>query len=85
MAIFPKAGVGSIEDTAYQHFNPRLKGKVMDYQSTTVKDPVCDMEINPTDAAGGTREYKGKTYYFCALGCKQAFDENPEHYASKRD
>jgi len=24
--------------------------------------------------------YKGKTYYFCASGCKIAFEENPEKY-----
>jgi YHS domain-containing protein len=24
--------------------------------------------------------YKGKTYYFCAPGCKIAFEENPEKY-----
>jgi YHS domain-containing protein len=26
-------------------------------------------------------EYEGKTYYFCAPGCKKAFDENPKKYA----
>jgi YHS domain-containing protein len=25
-------------------------------------------------------DYKGKTYYFCAPGCKIAFEENPEKY-----
>lgn len=55
----------------------------MENQSATVKDPVCEMEIDPTDAAGGTREYKGKIYYFCATGCKQAFDKHPERYVSK--
>jgi len=24
--------------------------------------------------------YKGKTYYFCAPGCKIAFEEKPEKY-----
>jgi YHS domain-containing protein len=24
--------------------------------------------------------YKGKTYYFCAPGCKITFEENPEKY-----
>jgi Cu+-exporting ATPase len=31
--------------------------------------------------AVGTSTYQGKTYYFCATGCKKAFDENPEKYA----
>ncbi len=25
-------------------------------------------------------EYKGTTYYFCAPGCKDAFDIDPEKY-----
>jgi YHS domain-containing protein len=25
-------------------------------------------------------EYKGKTYYFCAPGCKKLFEKNPETY-----
>lgn len=57
----------------------------MGNKETHVKDPVCNMEIDQQDAAGGTREYRGKTYYFCALGCKQAFDKDPERYASKRE
>ncbi len=43
------------------------------------KDLVCDMEVDEKTAAA-TSEYKGKTYYFCALGCKKAFDENPAKY-----
>lgn len=43
------------------------------------KDPVCGMEVSEEEAAA-TSVYKGKTYYFCALNCKTAFDENPEEY-----
>ena len=42
-------------------------------------DPVCGMEVNEESAAA-TSEYKGKTYYFCAPGCKAAFDANPQKY-----
>ena len=42
-------------------------------------DPVCKMEVEK-DKAAATSEYKGETYYFCALGCKKAFDQNPEKY-----
>jgi Cu+-exporting ATPase len=42
-------------------------------------DPVCNMEVNESTAAA-TSEYNGKTYYFCAVGCKKSFDENPEKY-----
>ena len=43
------------------------------------KDPVCDMLIDPRTAAGKS-EYKGQTYYFCSIGCKQAFDTEPGKY-----
>ena len=36
------------------------------------KDPVCGMQVDPQKAAG-TSEYQGKTYYFCAPGCRKAF------------
>ncbi|MFC2019860.1 heavy metal translocating P-type ATPase [Chloroflexota bacterium] len=42
-------------------------------------DPVCKMEVNESSAAA-TSEYKGKTYHFCAAGCKKAFDADPEKY-----
>ena len=44
-----------------------------------VTDPVCKMQIEETKAAGKS-EYQGKTYYFCALGCKQKFDASPATY-----
>ena len=43
------------------------------------KDLVCNMEVDPKTAAAKT-EYKGQTYYFCAFGCKIAFDKDPEKY-----
>jgi len=44
-----------------------------------VKDLVCGMMIDPQRAAA-TSEYKGQIYYFCARGCKVAFDKEPERY-----
>jgi Cu+-exporting ATPase len=44
-----------------------------------VKDLVCGMMIDPQTAAA-TSEYKGQTYYFCARGCKVAFDKDPDKY-----
>ena len=44
-----------------------------------VKDVVCGMEIDPNEAAGKS-EYQGKTYYFCAPGCKRKFDANPQQF-----
>jgi YHS domain-containing protein len=40
------------------------------------------MQVDPKKAAGSS-EYQGKTYYFCSVGCKRKFDQNPELYANK--
>ena len=42
-------------------------------------DPVCKMEVDEAKAVA-TSEYKNQTYYFCAMGCKKAFDEDPDKY-----
>ena len=44
-----------------------------------VKDLVCDMDVDPESAAAKS-EYQGVAYYFCAEGCKQSFDANPQQY-----
>lgn len=44
-------------------------------------DPVCGMEVDESNAQW-TSEYEGKTYYFCAPGCKNSFDKDPEKYLS---
>ncbi len=43
------------------------------------KDPVCGMDVDPKKAAA-TSVYQGTTYYFCAPGCKKAFDQSPTKY-----
>jgi YHS domain-containing protein len=45
-------------------------------------DLVCGMQVDEKKAPA-TSEYKGKKYYFCSLGCKRAFDQNPEKYLGK--
>jgi len=47
-------------------------------------DPVCKMEVEEIKAAA-TSEYKGKKYYFCAVGCKKAFDQNPDKYVTEEN
>lgn len=42
-------------------------------------DPVCKMEVEIATALA-TSIYNGTTYYFCAPGCKLAFDEDPQRY-----
>jgi Cu+-exporting ATPase len=43
------------------------------------KDPVCGMDVDETTAKH-TAEYNGQTYYFCAPGCKKAFEAEPQTY-----
>lgn len=44
-----------------------------------VKDLVCGMEVDK-ETANGTFEYKGKTYYFCSLSCRDEFAKEPDKY-----
>jgi YHS domain-containing protein len=39
-----------------------------------VKDPVCGMEVDERQAKE-TAEHQGKTTYFCAPGCRVAFEK----------
>lgn len=48
------------------------------------KDPVCKMVIEESKATA-TATYQGRTYYFCAPGCKKAFEQNPQKYVEKSE
>jgi YHS domain-containing protein len=45
-------------------------------------DPVCDMQVDIATAKLMS-QYHGETVYFCAPGCKRAFDKDPEHYLAR--
>lgn len=60
----------------------RLKSKSSEdilEESILAIDPVCGMTVDESDAKFKA-EYKGRTYYFCAPGCKRAFEKEPERY-----
>ncbi len=46
----------------------------------TAVDPICRMDVDTDSPPGGQSEHQGATYYFCAPGCKVAFDRDPERY-----
>ncbi len=46
-------------------------------------DPVCDMDVEPEEAAG-RYEYKGQTYYFCSVPCVEKFKADPEKFLHPR-
>lgn len=54
----------------------------MEGTSKKVKDPVCQMEIDPTQAVDH-EDYQGQRYYFCAESCQKAFQQEPERYAKQ--
>jgi len=43
------------------------------------KDPVCGMNVDEKTAKWKI-SYAGKTYYFCAEGCKKMFEKNPKKF-----
>ena len=45
-----------------------------------MKDPVCGMEATPDNAAGGSVEHSGATYWFCSPGCRERFVVDPTRY-----
>ena len=45
----------------------------------TAEDPVCHMQVG-RETAAASAEYGGKTYYFCAPGCKTSFIQDPRKY-----
>ncbi len=49
---------------------------------STAVDPICQMDVDTENPNGGKSEYQGTTYYFCAPGCRVAFEKDPEKYLS---
>ena len=58
----------------------RLEANRTKEDDMTVKDPVCNMEIEEGDAVGSA-EHEGKTFYFCSTDCKEEFEADPSAYA----
>lgn len=50
--------------------------------TTTVRDLICGMNIDPNGAAGKS-EHQGDAYYFCSAVCKEKFDANPAEFSGK--
>ena len=51
----------------------------------TAIDSICKMDVDTDNPPGGQSEHDGTTYYFCAPGCKAAFDKEPEKYLGEAD
>jgi P-type Cu+ transporter len=53
--------------------------KVVEEDFATEIDPVCKMLVQLNTAAAKF-DYKGKTFYFCAVSCQNKFRQNPEFF-----
>jgi xanthine dehydrogenase accessory factor len=49
---------------------------------TAVIDAVCGMTV-AADRSSNPLEHKGVTYYFCSVGCRSAFENDPTAYLPK--
>jgi len=61
------------------------KAEAPKYQLTQLSDPVdpvCKMKLTADGDIAVITEHAGKTYGFCAPGCKKAFEKDPHKYLS---
>jgi YHS domain-containing protein len=47
-----------------------------------VKDPVCGMEFDESQAEAQTT-YQGQAYFFCSEECRKTFEENPAEFVGE--
>ena len=72
-----------MEDEPHRH--SKIEDETVGTGATpTVTDPVCGMEIPPSDAVG-TQSYNGRTYYFCNESCLERFREDPRRFLEPPD
>jgi len=65
----------------HQHgFSDEFPAKIL---FPIVKDVVCGMRMSASEVFD-TIKYAGRTYYFCAGGCKNKFAVNPNRYVKPR-
>jgi YHS domain-containing protein len=57
-----------------------MDGKIN--RATTAKDPVCNMDVDPSTARFSV-SYGEEDYYFCCGGCADKFKAQPEKYLNK--
>jgi uncharacterized protein len=53
-------------------------------QSTSRRDPVCGMPVNP-ETATQRLEHEGTTHVFCSAGCREAFQADPARYTGETE
>ena len=61
------------------HAHEHSHGNAAGGPTSTTKDPVCGMSVDPLTAKHKT-EHGGSTYYFCCAGCLTKFTADPARY-----
>jgi len=61
---------------------PAARTQLTVLEPADVVDPVCGMTVAAV-TANHPREYRGRTYYFCAPGCAVAFEKDPVSYTQQ--
>ena len=51
----------------------------------TAIDPVCKMEVDTVTPHGGRCKHQGVDYYFCAPGCRVAFEKEPGRFLQSEE
>ena len=60
---------------------PLILTPIPDADAEQAIDPICGMTVDVATARH-TTEHEGQTVYFCAAGCRQRFEQEPERYAA---
>ena len=71
--------MGTSGQMMMEHTESDLQNRSTMEELLEAKDLVCGMIVEIATARY-TSEFNGKTYYFCATGCKRSFDKDPEKY-----
>jgi xanthine dehydrogenase accessory factor len=81
----PEAVAPQAEESALAHDGaPMEPHHTTETDVSVAIDPVCGMKVEIATAKW-TYEYQGKTYYFCAPGCKASFRKDPQAYMRPLD
>jgi Cu+-exporting ATPase len=64
----------------YIKYRGQYEAQEIVMQPKKQKDPVCGMNINPSECPYKT-EHKNKQYSFCCKECMTAFKNNPDKFS----
>ena len=66
----------------HPHAHEHKKSEAASPSPSLAKDPVCGMDVDP-HTAKFRAEHAGRSYYFCAAGCRTKFLADPQKYLTK--